>query len=174
MHSALSVCSRIDFPFRFDKVTLSLRRASAPPLCHARFLCVPSARTRPLLLRARAPCWLTIIINSSDFWFKLFGFFIARLRGRTTARSESRWKWWGRGSSKASAGATGLPSPQQQEEPCAASKPINLRFPTAETPFYNEKKNKKQNYGENYLKREGDLKSIGSGMNRRQNLKFVW
>uniref|UniRef100_A0ABI7YPT5 ribonuclease III n=1 Tax=Felis catus TaxID=9685 RepID=A0ABI7YPT5_FELCA len=60
---------------------------------------------------------------------------LARLRERTTARSESRWKWWGRGNLKASAEATGLPSPRQQEEPSAASKPINLRFPTAEAPF---------------------------------------
>lgn len=99
-----------------------------------------------LSLRVRTWCWLTITINTSDFSFELLGSFAAQLREPTMARSESPWKWSGRGSSKALAEVTGLPSLQQQEEPCEASKLINLRFPTAENPFLNLKKKKgKQN-----------------------------
>ena len=97
-----------------------------------------------LSLRVHTRCWLTIIINTSDFWFKLLGFFAAQLRGPTTARSESPWKWSERGNSKVSAEVTGLPSLQQQEEPYEASKLINLRFPTAENPFLKLKKKKRQ------------------------------
>lgn len=88
-------------------------------------------------LRVRTQCWLTITINTSDFSFELLGSFAAQLREPTMARSESPWKWSGRGSSKALAEVTGLPSLQQQEEPCEASKLINLRFPIAENPFLN-------------------------------------
>lgn len=107
------------------------------PLCGVSF-------SRTLSLRVRTWCWLTITINTL-LLIQLLGLFTAQLREPTMARSESPWKWSGRGSSKALAEATGLPSLPQQEEPCEASKLINLRFPTAENPLNLKKKKGKQN-----------------------------
>lgn len=57
---------------------------------------------------------------------------LAPLREPMMGRSEWQWRSSVRASLKELAAATGLQSLQQRGEPCAASKPINLRFKTTE------------------------------------------
>lgn len=97
-------------------------------------LCVPSARSRGPRPEGAHSVPATVVMNALPSNSRS-GLFTARLRELTMARSGSPWKWWERGSSKVSAEVTGSPSLQQPEEPYEASKPINLRFPTAEASF---------------------------------------